>query len=139
MTLNRLLLSFVYSRRSPLTSGSLQSGRSIGFLSNDRRWSFNNEHRNPHHSTNMQEMGIAILNIGHHFEASLRIQHRDGGILSHRWDYLSRRSHPLVGRRRTADGRREPAEEVPSSKGKVDPEIGYGESRGKGTETTQTG
>ena len=107
--------------------------------SNDRRWSFNNEHRNPYYSTNMQAMGIAILNIGHHFEASLRIQHRDGGILSHRWDYLSRCSHPLVGRRRTADGRREPAEEVPSSKGKVDPEIGYGESRGKGTETTQTG
>lgn len=44
-----------------------------------------------------------------------------------------------AGRRRTADGRREPAEEVPSSEGEVDPEIGYGESRGKGTETTQTG
>lgn len=37
-----------------------------------------------------------------------------------------------------ADGSREAAEEVPSSKGEVDPEIGYGESRGKGTETTQT-
>lgn len=56
-----------------------------------------------------------------------------------RWDYLTSRHGRVVGRRRTADGRREPAEEVPSSKGKVDPEIGYGESRGKGTETTQTG
>ena len=84
-------------------------------------------------------MGIAILNIEHHPEAFLLIWHLDGGILSHRWDYLSRRSLPPVGRRRTADGRREPAEEVPSSKGKVDPEIGYGESRGKGTETAQTG
>ncbi len=56
-----------------------------------------------------------------------------------RWDYLTSRHGRVAGRRRTADGRREPAEEVPSSKGKVDPEIGYGESRGKGTETTQTG
>lgn len=44
-----------------------------------------------------------------------------------------------AGRRRTADGSRMAAEEVPSSKGEADPEIGYGESRGKGTETTQTG
>ena len=56
-----------------------------------------------------------------------------------RWNYLTSRHGRNAGRRRTADGRRKPAEEVPSSKGKVDPEIGYGESRGKGTETTQTG